>query len=331
MTLPTSPKKIALFLSITLFSVLSCSKDTDVFNEAIEESIQENTATQTVLLSPINDAYIQDGRGFNQRIMRVQPDLRTSYLMFDLSTIDGNIEEVELQFTIASDAGDGTVTIHKGSHNDWSEEEISTATAPNPNEEVQSLTKTYTTGETEKIQVARTLLDKEKISFVVTQVQGNDIALASKESTTEEGPKLKVTYNSSNSGGSTTEEDPEEDEEEPQDPPQTDNSPLSGELKAFPTAEGFGRYATGGRGGIIVEVTNLNDSGPGSLREALNIKQTRTIVFKVSGIIECNDFLSIPNDAGNVTIAGQTAPGQGITIKGAEFRIQASFVILRHL
>lgn len=112
---------------------------------------------------------------------------------------------------------------------------------------------------------------------------------------------------------------------------QDNTSPIASELKAFPSAEGFGKYTTGGRGGIVVEVTNLNDDGPGSLREALKMKQRRTIVFKVSGVIECNDFLVIPSDAGNVTIAGQTAPGDGITIKGAEFRIQASNVIVRYL
>ncbi|WP_276390832.1 Ig-like domain-containing protein [Eudoraea chungangensis] len=104
-----------------------------------------------------------------------------------------------------------------------------------------------------------------------------------------------------------------------------------GELKAFPGAEGFGKNATGGRGGIIVEVTNLNDSGPGSLREALTMTMTRTIVFKVGGTIECDSYLSIPSNSGNLTIAGQTAPGTGITIKGAELRISASNVIVRYL
>lgn len=104
-----------------------------------------------------------------------------------------------------------------------------------------------------------------------------------------------------------------------------------GEIKAFPGAEGFAKYASGGRDGIVVEVTNLNDSGPGSLREALLMTMPRTIVFKVSGIIECSDYLSIPSNAGNVTIAGQTAPGGGILIKNGELRIQASNVIVRHL
>ncbi|MFC4097898.1 Ig-like domain-containing protein [Euzebyella saccharophila] len=103
------------------------------------------------------------------------------------------------------------------------------------------------------------------------------------------------------------------------------------ELKAFPDAQGFGKFASGGRGGRIIEVTNLNNNGPGSLRAALEAEGPRNIVFRVSGTIECDSYLVIKNGNGNVTIAGQTAPGEGIAIKGAELRIQASNVIVRHI
>ncbi len=85
---------------------------------------------------------------------------------------------------------------------------------------------------------------------------------------------------------------------------------------AFPEAEGYGRYAIGGRGGKVVEVTNLNDSGPGSLRHAIEkIEGPRTIVFRVSGEIKLKDRI-IANDK-YLTIAGQTAPGKGIVITEA--------------
>ncbi|MGP1991170.1 discoidin domain-containing protein [Zobellia laminariae] len=103
-------------------------------------------------------------------------------------------------------------------------------------------------------------------------------------------------------------------------------------LDAFPTAEGFGKDATGGRGGVVVEVTNLNDSGPGSLRHALvEIREPRIIVFKVSGTINAKSNLPIYSGRGNVTIAGETAPGGGILIKNGSLSIQADNVIVRHL
>jgi hypothetical protein len=98
---------------------------------------------------------------------------------------------------------------------------------------------------------------------------------------------------------------------------------------AFPGAEGFGKYTSGGRGGDVYKVTNLNDNGSGSFREACNASGARTIVFEVSGNINLASDIIVTND--NLTIAGQTAPGDGICIKNSSFVVQASNVMVRHL
>ena len=97
---------------------------------------------------------------------------------------------------------------------------------------------------------------------------------------------------------------------------------------AFPGAEGFGRYATGGRGGVVKHVTNLNDSGTGSLRAALSGTAKKIVVFDVSGTIHLKSALHITS---NTTIAGQSAPGDGICVADYPCDIKGNNVIVRYM
>lgn len=99
---------------------------------------------------------------------------------------------------------------------------------------------------------------------------------------------------------------------------------------AFPGAEGFGKYTKGGRGGRVIEVTNLDSYGPGSLRDACEATGPRTVVFRVAGTIELEGYdIRIFNPY--LTIAGQTAPGEGITLKDGGISVRANDVIIRYI
>jgi pectate lyase len=97
---------------------------------------------------------------------------------------------------------------------------------------------------------------------------------------------------------------------------------------AFPGVEGFGKYTSGGRGGVIFRVTQLGDSGVGSFREAAESNKTRIIVFAVSGTIHLKKKVTIK---GNVTIAGQTAPGEGICIADQSVSLGGDNIIVRYM
>ena len=97
---------------------------------------------------------------------------------------------------------------------------------------------------------------------------------------------------------------------------------------AFPTAEGFGKFTKGGRGGKVYIVTNLNDDGEGSFRIAATAKQPRIIVFEISGTIHLKSIIEI---AKNVTIAGQTAPGDGICFADYPVSLAGDNIIVRYL
>jgi hypothetical protein len=100
------------------------------------------------------------------------------------------------------------------------------------------------------------------------------------------------------------------------------------DVVAFPGAEGFGKDSKGGRGGEVCHVTTLADSGAGSLRDCVS-QSNRTVVFDIGGWITLSSNLGVTQD--NLTIAGQTAPGGGIGIRGRKFSIGGSHIVARYL
>lgn len=103
----------------------------------------------------------------------------------------------------------------------------------------------------------------------------------------------------------------------------------SAQLKVFPGAEGFGTHTPAGRGGAVIKVTNLHDSGAGSLRAALEKSGPRIVVFEVGGTIRLSSDLNIQHPY--ITVAGQSAPPPGILLRGAGIRITTHDVLVQHL
>lgn len=102
-----------------------------------------------------------------------------------------------------------------------------------------------------------------------------------------------------------------------------------GPLPAFPGAEGFGSTTPGGRGGRVIAVTTLNPSGPGSIQEACQARGPRIVVFRVGGVLQLTRSLEVREPF--LTLAGQTAPGDGICLRGAGLSIRTHDVIIRGL
>ena len=217
-------QKFLCFLLVSFLVLLSCTKDSDLLRDAVlsdsietieevqetdtEETVTEETVTEeeivdesiesrTTSFPPINDAHFQSGKGFNQSIIRLEEDSRTSYLMFDLSqieAIDGVITAATLQFTINSDDGNGNITVHKGASNDWTEENLVLSSIPASEEELGSITKEYKIGATEGIELSASFLSTDINTLILDHKNGNDLAIASKEHSTASGPKLVVSY-----------------------------------------------------------------------------------------------------------------------------------------
>ena len=237
-------------LTIVLSILYSCAKDSDLFLDSVlkeseasieeknktlgEEESEDNLISRTFTFSPTNDAYIQDTQGHDQSIIRLQEDFRTSYLMFDLSELNGTITDAVLQFSIDSDEGDGNIAIHKGLTTNWTEENLTESNAPDLEGQLASVNKAYKMGAPEKVSLDATNLKAEITTLVLTHSTGNDLAFASKEHPENKGPKLIITYQ-------TTEDSPlieQEEETAEEETTTTNNNTASTEAVFYVTVNG---------------------------------------------------------------------------------------------
>ncbi|WP_437368381.1 Ig-like domain-containing protein [Maribacter litoralis] len=166
------------------------------------------TAQSQVILNPIHDAYLEDGIRKNEEVLRVEAGsrVRESYLMFDLSGINGTVTSLSLTLTVYTDPGSGTISLYKGDNNNWTENTISGSNKPStPDAPIASLTGTHSENDVKTIALNTDILDNSNLlSFVLKHSTNSDVAFASKgpesSSTSQvlaapsKWPKLIVTY-----------------------------------------------------------------------------------------------------------------------------------------
>lgn len=174
----------------------------EIANDSIlEESqirdIQQNIESRTTSFPAIHDAYLQNGQGYDQSIVRLEENRRTSYLMFDLSQIDsigGNITLANLEFVVNTEDGNGKIEVFKGASNEWAEHNLSESSAPEIDIQLGSIEQEYRINEKVNIDLNVADMLPEYTTLILDHKDGNDLAFASKENEEEVGSMLIVTY-----------------------------------------------------------------------------------------------------------------------------------------
>ncbi len=173
---------------ITVTTIDGSKTDTSTVN------VTDPDEEVTVTLSPIQDAYLQGSTRNNNTLIRVEKDNRLGYLKYDLSTISGSIISAKLKLKCIGDRGNGIVNIGLGNTNNWTENNISNSNKPTSTAVIGSLNSNYSIGTTYTWNLETNALTNDgKISLIITQTRGNDIAFASKENSAT-APQLQITY-----------------------------------------------------------------------------------------------------------------------------------------
>ncbi len=158
------------------------------------------TTPDTIILTPVNDAYLQGTTNYNNTIIRIENGNRVGYLMYDLSGINGTITDAKLKFTVTGDAGNGNLNVNLGNSNNWNETNLSNNNKPSSGSLLGSINKTYTIGQTETIDLQSGSISGDSLSLILSTTSGNDFAFASKENSGVTAPQLVITYQSSKLG-----------------------------------------------------------------------------------------------------------------------------------
>lgn len=205
MTLSTTTRVIFIFLISCIFN--ACTSDSDLFNEVANERTNEGLENRNtdgleqfnVVFSPTNDAYLQNGNGHNDAIIRLEQDRRMSFLSFDLSPLAeiegiGIIQDITLQLQVQLDEGTGTIEVHKGLGIDWTEENLNQNNAAEQDIRLGAVSGDFEIGDLTEIQISSSDILKQDVSLILSHTGANDVAFASKEFSGQSGPVLAVTY-----------------------------------------------------------------------------------------------------------------------------------------
>ncbi len=151
--------------------------------------------TQNVSLSPVHDAYLQDGKGYNTTIIRTEKGRRKAYFMFDVSEIKGTVETAMLQLVVSTDSGNGILRVYEGVDVDWKENTLTAGNAPATNTaSIGEIDGSYSIGEIVQIPIDISAIKGDQITLVVEQSSGNDVAFSSKENNVNTPPQLLIAY-----------------------------------------------------------------------------------------------------------------------------------------
>ena len=170
---------------------------TEIKQEQEEIVITKQLESRTTVFPVIHDAYLQNGKGYDLSIVRLQENLRTSYLMFDLGQIDsirGKITSAHVEFVIDTDDGNGKIEVFKGRSNDWTERNLSGNSAPEIDTPLGYIEQEYRINTKTHIDLNAGELLPEVTTLIFGHTRGDDLAFASKENQRSTGGQLVVTY-----------------------------------------------------------------------------------------------------------------------------------------